>query len=186
MISIRPSSLILALASIALAWPTSVAAQEAQGGESARPFDPYVEYQAGVTFVPNQTLKGADVTGSTLMGSSRHQEGYMVGGAIGARFLDLLRSEIAVNFRESDVENVGVTSGDTSADGEFSLLTVMTNVYVEYELDYGIVPFAGFGIGYGRLSYDTESVQVQIGDRASVFAYNAMVGAPTRSARSPT
>ena len=70
---------------------------------------PYIEYMAGVSIVPNQTLSGKGATGAGLMGSARPDApGYFVGGALGAKFLQYFRSELQIGYRSTDVQNISV------------------------------------------------------------------------------
>jgi opacity protein-like surface antigen len=66
----------------------------------------------------------------------------------------------------------------SSASGSLSLFTAMLNAYVDYDLRLPIVPYVGFGVGYGRLEIDADNQGsfLKITDAASVFAWNAMVG----------
>jgi len=173
----RSFALTTLLACLALTLPGAALAQEADGGEADdRIVMPYVEYRAGVSFVPNQNVKGADATGSNLWGSARMQEGYNVGGAAGVRFLEFFRAEVAVDFRQNDVEDLGVVGGNTNARGDVSLMTAMLNGYFDYDLGVGVIPFVGAGVGYGLFRFDAESPQIQVSDKDSVVAWNFMIG----------
>lgn len=172
----RLPGLLITLALIAIASPSPTAAEEATKATDDRIVKPYVEYRGGVSFVLNQNLKGADRTGSNLWGRAEIQEGFNVGAAAGGRFLEMFRAEFAIDYRLSDVENVGVVPGDTAADGDLSLLTFMVNGYVDYDLGLGIIPFAGAGIGYGHYRIDTDSSQIKVSDEDSLFVWNVMVG----------
>ena len=104
----------------------------------------------------------------------------MVAGALGTRIFDFFRAELQVGYREADIDKVGLTSSPSSADGETSLITVMANGYVDFDFDIGIVPYAGFGIGWGQYKLDSRrktAGELDIDDKDSVFVYNAMVGA---------
>jgi opacity protein-like surface antigen len=55
----------------------------------------------------------------------------------------------------------------------------MANGYVDLHLGIGVIPYAGFGIGWGVVKYDfrTKEADVfEVDDTDSVFVYNAMVG----------
>jgi OOP family OmpA-OmpF porin len=146
----------------------------------------YLEYSAGASFVPNQNLTGSSPTSSGLAGSIRPEAGYVVGAAVGFNVFELgdagLRAEIAIDYRQSDVDGMNAVGEATSAKGEIGLLTTMVNGYVDYDLDdlgVPIVPFLGIGIGYGRIEVDAQNTNsvLRINDQASVFAWNVMTGA---------
>jgi len=157
--------------------PESARAEDEQAGEAPW-MRPYVAYEVGLSVVRNQNLIGADATGADLWGRIEPDPGFAVGGALGARFLDLFRGEVHLSYRQSDVQDMGVGTGPTEASGEIGLFAAMANFYGDLDLDWGVVPYAGFGIGYGLLEVDAESRDtLQIGDEASVFVWNVMAGA---------
>lgn len=134
----------------------------------------YFEFQSGVSHVPNQTLDG-----NTGQGSVQPDEaGFIVGGAFGRHFTDMLRGELAITYRQGDLDQAGFTSG-TQADGKTSLLAVMLNVYADFPLG-PVTPWVGFGIGGGSYKidvYQQTAGAFDVDDEDAVFVYNAMVGA---------
>ena len=73
---------------------------------------------------------------------------------------------------------MAVQPGARGANGDISLFSAMANGYVDYDLDLGVVPYLGFGVGYGRLKLraDNRDARFAIRDKASVFVWNIMVG----------
>lgn len=142
----------------------------------------YLEYSAGLAIMPNQNLVGDDATGAGLSGSVDSKEGYSVGLAVGTdvveQFGAVLRGEIALGFRNNEVDSMSVQGEPGSATGDLSLFTAMLNAYVDYDLRLPVVPFVGLGVGYGRVELDADNVGsfLKVTDAASVFAWNAMVG----------
>ncbi|MEE8165651.1 MAG: outer membrane beta-barrel protein, partial [Myxococcota bacterium] len=138
----------------------------------------YLEYSAGIAIVPYQNLTGAIASSAGQSGRIEPKPGYTVGAAIGMPFLKLFRAEIALNYRSSDINEMAVQPGARGANGDISLFSAMANGYVDYDLDLGVVPYLGFGVGYGRLKLraDNRDARFAIRDKASVFVWNIMVG----------
>jgi OmpA-OmpF porin, OOP family len=154
--------------------------EESKGG--------YLEYSAGLSVLPNQSLKGSDATSAGYSGSARSDAGYSFGAAFGWHVYEFLgadfRTELAVNFRSSEVNTLNFGGPDitpqiaSDASGDLSLLSVMANGYVDYDFGLGVVPYVGIGVGYGRLRMDAETKgsTFKVNDTTSVFAWNVMIG----------
>lgn len=170
--SARRANRALALLLVSGPLLLATAAARADDDESYRN---YFEFQAGVAHIPNQTIDG----GVAGMGSVQPDEaGYHFGGALGRHIGDLFRAEIAVSYRQADLDQAGFTSG-TQADGDVSLFAAMLNGYVDFDLGW-IVPWAGAGVGVGSYKidvYQQVAGAFDIDDGDPVFVYNTMVGA---------
>lgn len=139
---------------------------------------PYVEYSAGVSFVPNQNLTRANPIG--LSGRVESEPGFNVGGAIGTKFLQHFRTEINVGYRQSEVDAIRLVAGDESdGKGTISMLHVLANAYAEYDFEVGVIPYFGLGVGYGLVEIDAhnkpDTLQIDADDNA--FIWNVMIGA---------
>lgn len=141
----------------------------------------YFEFQAGPTFALNQTIQDG-TTGQGRIEPDRPDTtgAFNVGGALGREMFDFLRAELAVSYREIDASQAGIGAAPHNyADGDISLLAVMGNVYADLDLDIGVIPFAGIGIGFGEVQFDVRQKTanvLEIQDSDIVFVYNAMVG----------
>lgn len=137
---------------------------------------PYVEYDAGVTFMRNQNLTRANPVG--LNGSVQSTTGFNVGGAIGTRFLEHFRTEINVGYRQNKVDHFGIQAGNNDGKGTQSMIHVLFNAYAEYDFDLGVIPYFGLGMGYGQVRIDAhnknDSLQMDAKDDA--FLWNLMTG----------
>ncbi len=149
--------------------------------------DPYVEYNAGATFILNQTIRGDSATGTGLWGRSEQETaGYVLGGAIGTELLEHFRAELNLSFRSSKVEDIAVQSEPSNAKGDVSLFSVMANGYFDFDpkeflgVDFPVIPYIGAGIGWGLVRLDAQNqagaLQLALDDTDSVWVYNAMVG----------
>jgi opacity protein-like surface antigen len=150
--------------------------------------DWYVEYMAGISHVPNQTLRSTDAT-PILMGSSESKDvGYFVGGAIGRRIAKFFRAEVQIGYRSTKLQDIAVRGeGSNAKSSTLSLFSAMANGYAELDLaDEGLplTPWVGFGLGWGMPRLDAENSpganQLNIDDTDSVFVYNAMAGVSIR------
>jgi OOP family OmpA-OmpF porin len=138
----------------------------------------YVAYSGGVTFIPNQNLTGATATGSDLNGKIESDTGFNVAGAVGVRFYDNFRAELELGYHRSEADSISVQNEPDNAQGYFSLLSVMANGYFDYDLDIGIIPYVGVGIGWGRIELDAKNSNgiLRVDGSDHVFTWGLMVG----------
>jgi len=134
----------------------------------------YVELNLGPSIAED-----SDISGGGLSGEVDFDTGFAVGGAVGYRLSNGLRAEGNVSYRETDVDEV--TGGGIALDGagDVSLVTVMANIYYDFDLGSPVKPFIGGGIGVGIIDIDSDdSMNVLVVNDDSVeFAWNIMVGA---------
>jgi len=157
----------------------------ASSGEDREAVTVYLEYVGGINFVRDQNLRGADASGAGLAGSADLATGYVLGGALGARFMEYFRAELAISYNDTDVDNFSLQGEPSTAKGGLSVLAIMANGYVDLDLDLGIGvqlrPYLGAGIGYGHVDFDARNRsgqgQSEVSDTDSVFAWNLMAGA---------
>lgn len=171
---------------LALGLALSIAPSTAwSASDDARDFSVYLEYLGGVSFVRDQNVVGADATGAGLQGKADLSTGYVVGGAIGAKFLEHFRGEIAITYNNAKVDNLAVQGEPSTAKGGLSMLAFLANGYLDFDLDrligLAVVPYLGVGIGYGHAEFDarnqTGATQTEVSDTDSVFVWNVMAGA---------
>jgi len=135
----------------------------------------YVEMQAGYSYVPHQTLANGPTQSRV---ESTIDDGFHVGFAIGRRLGDQFRLEGAVSYRNADVDVAGVVA-TAPADGKQTLIAGMLNGYVDFDFGIPVIPYAGFGVGFGEFKIDLSqetSGALEIDDGDIVFIYNAMAG----------
>ena len=171
----------LCLLPVVVATPARAQASD----EEAPPFNIYLEYIGGINFVRDQNITGADAPGAGLAGSADLATGYVLGGALGARFLEHFRAELAVNYNDTEVDNFTLQGEASTAKGGLSVLAIMANGYVDLEVDLGmgirLRPYLGAGIGWGEVEFEARNRsgpgQSEVSDTDSVFAWNLMAGA---------
>ena len=107
--------------------------------------------------------------------------GTVVGASVGVKFLEYFRGEIQITYNDTDVDNLSVQGEPSTAKGGLSMLAIMANGYVDWDLDVGIIPYVGAGIGYGKADFSARNrsgpTQTEVDDTDSVFVWNVMVGA---------
>ncbi|MCP4907371.1 MAG: porin family protein [bacterium] len=152
----------------------------AEEGDDKQGLHPYVEYEIGMSYSKNQTLRGASVPG--LHGQAEPDApGYVFGGAFGARFLEHFRTEVRVGYRTTEIEEIALQGEAPDARGDLALLSATLNGYVDWDFGIGVIPFIGAGIGWGMQSLDVQNqggnaTQLSIDDTDHVIVWNAMVG----------
>jgi len=138
----------------------------------------YVAYSGGAAYIRNQNLTGASATGADLSGKVESDMGFNVGGAIGMRLYDHFRGELELGYHRAETNAISAQGEPDSGKGYLSLLSVMANGYFYYDLDIGIIPYVGVGIGWGRIELDAKNngriLQVDAVD--SVFVWALMIG----------
>lgn len=138
----------------------------------------YVSYSGGVSYVRNQRLTGAQPTGADLSGKVESDVGLNVSGAIGMRFHENFRGELELGYHRAEVKTLSVQNEPDDGHGNVSLLSVMANGYIDYDLDIGIVPYVGAGIGWGRVEYDAKNDNgiLRLEGEDNVFTWALMIG----------
>lgn len=166
----------LAFVAGALAAPTAAVAAD----DEFMPW--YFEFQAGSSTIPNQTLRDGS-TGQGRIETDQERNAFNVGAALGRHLTDLFRAEVALTYRQADVKRAGIgaRAPAVEADGDVGLLSFMFNGYADLDLDelgLPIIPFLGFGIGFGEVQFDVRqpSPGLDVDDTDIVFVYNAMAG----------
>ncbi len=100
--------------------------------------------------------------------------GFRVNGAVGYSFSPV-RVEGEVSYAESDVDSVD----SLDASGDVTMWSFMANGYYDFDFDWDIKPYVGFGVGVARFSVNDLAVlgTPSVDDSDTVFAFQAMAGA---------
>jgi opacity protein-like surface antigen len=172
---------IIGLALVLAATPSLAAdsAKDADDKKSDKIVDNlYVAYSGGVSYIRNQNLTGADATGSDLNGRLSSDIGFNVGGAIGMRLYEHFRAELELGYHRAEADSLSVQGEPDNGQGYISLLSVMANGYVDYDLDIGVIPYVGVGIGWGRIELDAKNDNgiLRIDGSDHVFTWSLMIG----------
>jgi opacity protein-like surface antigen len=176
-----PTRVSVSLSAIALAlglllWAPASLAAEDQEQKQDEGYQSYFEFSTGASFVPFQNVRD----GSVSQGRIEPDTGFFVGAALGTYLMDGVRVEFRLDYHEADIDQASLVGPASTADGKVSLISAMVNGYYDLDLGIGVIPYAGFGIGYGAFQLDVRRKTpglFDIDDTDHVFVYNAMVGA---------
>ena len=121
-----------------------------------------------------------DMPGDTTGGSSytsRQNEGYIVGGALGWKF-DQLRVELGLDFSNSGIKSVTLNNVAGSSSGEVHNTATMVNALWDLRTGTFIVPYIGIGVGASYVTLDnvTRNGALLSDSSQTVFAYQPMIG----------
>ena len=133
-------------------------------------------------------------------GTSTYERGTAFTGALGYRFAGGLRVEAEVSYRKHDFDEIAVREpgslaallppdlrrdpdaleslkGTHPADGDLSSVTLMVNLFHDFDVGLGLKPYVGGGIGLSRVSMRASSGgRRTTDDDDTVFAYQLGAG----------
>ncbi len=109
------------------------------------------------------------------------KKGYDVSGSIGYKWFNGFRTEGEVAYRRNNLGDVKVVDEfDTehSIHSNFNTISVMGNLYYDIDLNCGITPYVGGGLGYARMQYrlDADDASSFSVESESEIARQAMAG----------
>lgn len=126
-------------------------------------------------------LQDSDLFDGRLAGGRGELEtdgGFGITGALGYAYGNGLRVEVEIGYRQNDLDRISVGGFGTTAtgpvNGEISALSGMANVYYDYPINGGLIPYIGGGIG--AASVDIDSTALAADDSETAFAYQFMGG----------
>lgn len=148
-------------AAVCLALPAVASAQVAKGV--------YIGAGVGLNYHTD-----SDIEGGNIAGEAEFDLGFAILGSIGYSFGGP-RVEAELSYRrngtdQANVVNNGAIPINTTPDGTFQTVTVMTNFLYDIDVNSIVTPYVGAGIGGGYTDYE------DIGD-GFVFAYQGILGA---------
>ena len=116
----------------------------------------------------------SDVDGTGIDTAIDLNSGLGLAAAFGNYFTPNWRAEGEINYRNSDVDSIGGTSGS----GDLSAFGLMVNGYYDFATDSAWTPYIGLGVGAASVSFDGVSPVggSQIDDSDLAFAYQAIAG----------
>lgn len=117
-------------------------------------------------------------TGITLAEIS-FDSGIGFAGGFGHAYGNGLRTEVELAYRKNDLDKIAGRGpfaglGSTPLNGDISSLALMINGFYDFDLGLPVTPFAGAGLGFARVSIDSDWLGVDSSD--TVFAYQLGAG----------
>lgn len=83
-------------------------------------------------------------------------DGTLIGGAVGYDY-GFFRVEGELAHRSNDADQFSFSGLDLDARGEVTLTSFLINFLFEYDNTTPLVPYAGFGFGWGKMDFDNVS-----------------------------
>ena len=79
------------------------------------------------------------------------KSGYVLGGAIGVNWTEMIRSEIELSYSRSKAKSfdTGIGNGDIPASGWISGTYLLGNVWLDFNTNTAFTPYVGGGLGVG-------------------------------------
>lgn len=136
----------------------------------------YFAVQAGFSTQPSSNNKDPNTPSNDF--ELNTSQGYNAALAVGAKFGNL-RAEIEGVYRRNDNDKFNQGGTSQGADGDLSTLTVFLNGYYEIDIFGVVTPYAGVGVGYGKVSMDLKNLNgtLVVDDDDTVYSYQLMAGA---------
>lgn len=130
----------------------------------------YVSLFGGASFLDEIEITYLN-SGTAGMSETRSDAGFIVGGAIGWHVNPNMRAEVEVSFFENQVNRLSYPyfPVDYSASGHINSVNVLANLWYDFDMGMGIVPYLGGGAGVGFVD----------GKAAWSNPFNELVGSDT-------
>jgi len=150
----------------------------------------YVSVAGGANWADDSSFSLATVPSSstTFVFANDVDTGFVFTGAVGmhlGQYMQGLRGEVELGYRENNVRGAWSTATSTSAysgiaDYQHSTFSVMANVWYDFQVG-GLKPYIGGGVGWARTELDgrfTHSTTVSdaLSDEESGFAFQLGAG----------
>ena len=162
----------------------------------------YIGLGGGLLFPEDSDTRArpSETYPSPFEGTSMYDRGTAFSGAVGYRFARELRIEGELSYRKHDFDEVTVREpgslaallppdlrrdpdaleelkGTYPADGDLSSVTLMVNLFHDFDLGLGLKPYVGGGIGLSRISMTASSSGTRTTDDVdTVFAHQFGAG----------
>jgi len=130
---------------------------------------PYLSGNLGFTMPTD-----SDVSDGGVSGEIKYDAGYALGAALGLNF-GAGRLEAEIGYKVADIDEVSANGfGSASVNGDLSVLSLMGNGYLDFNVSPTVKPFVMAGIGMANVTLDSNDLGVD--DDDTVFAYQAGAG----------
>ncbi len=159
----------------------------------------YVGIGGGLAFVNDTNIKGHTTQqySSPLDATAEFENGVAISSAVGYSFANGWRVEGELGYRKNDLGDATVRTpgslvvllpsgapaaaltGRQAFEGDISAVTLMANLYYDFDLDGGWKPYVGGGFGLARLSAKAKSEATGatlLDDKDTVFTYKIGIG----------
>ncbi len=144
------------------------------GAADVEPPGAYVETRIGL-FQPEDS-------NSTFFGAKTELEfdpGWAVEVATGYHINEFIRGELALAWRQTEVDDLEFLGSDRELDEDYiGLFTAMVNGYFELPLILGVRPFIGGGVGFAYFDVELETIApiIAVDSGDFTFAWQGIAG----------
>lgn len=134
---------------------------------------PYFTIMAGATFLDDLTWSKP---GSPDI-EFEHEAGFNVGGALGYEY-KMFRLEGEIAYRKNKIDEFNLQGSTIDSGGDIDAISVMGNLYIDFENRTAWTPYIGAGAGWASLDVDELSITGYIAnnDDDDGFAYQFIGG----------
>jgi len=128
---------------------------------------PYLSGNLGVTMPTDSDVSEGGI-------EIKYDTGYAIGAALGYNF-GAGRLEGELGYKSADIDEVSVSGlGSASVNGDLSVLSLMGNGYLDFNVNPTVKPYVMAGIGMANVALDSNDLDVD--DDDTVFAYQVGAG----------
>ncbi len=128
----------------------------------------YFSVFGGASF--SQDVKGYETPTNLGYTARMESPGYLVGGAIGFRLNDNIRTEAELAYRRYSVDEVQFNgAAATKIDGYADAISFLGNVWYDVPLNSRLTPYAGGGLGLGYATYSNRGSGYKDSDTGFMF-----------------
>lgn len=118
----------------------------------------YVRFDVGGIFSPSPGVSIVNApTGLGSVDTGTLDAQVSVGGGVGYRFSNWLRSDVAVAFspgRDFSADTTGTAGGSGAVSGSMTSTAILASAYAEFVPESWIRPYVGGGLGLANVSLD--------------------------------
>ena len=117
-----------------------------------------------------QDVKGYETPTNLGYTARMKTPGYLVGGAIGIRLSDNIRTEAEIAYRRYSVDEVEFNGrAPNKINGYADAISFIGNAWYDIPLDSRLTPYAGGGLGFGYATYSNRGSGYKDSDTGFMF-----------------
>lgn len=134
--------------------------------------DPYFSGNLGLV-----VLHDSEISDGFDTADLSFDPGFGLLAAVGTGLAPGVRGEIELGYRMNDVDKISAGGlGSAEIGGDVGTLSLMANVFKDFQPEEAFSPFIGAGIGMAQVDVELEADGESVSDDDTVFAYQAAVG----------
>ena len=173
----KKSAILAAVSMVAISLVSASATAADVAASADTGFKPYVSVFAGASFLNDvNTIYDFDSTPYTV----KTNAGYLLGGAVGVKWNDLLRTEVELSHNRWNANSFNDSGGSFApASGPISTTYLLGNIWLDIPTQSAFTPYVGGGLGVGwawaDVSFDGNTYGYGSGGSAMAYQLGAGV-----------